>query len=89
MNWKGCGRKRSWPSLNYYLGIRLERPRKTTKAHSQNSRSSDRNLNPGLTDYEARVLTTRPQRSIPHLSNIAKKHCYEATIKSSTSVDFV
>jgi hypothetical protein len=31
MNWKGCGRKRSWPILMYYLGICLEGLRKTTK----------------------------------------------------------
>jgi hypothetical protein len=24
MNWKGCGRKQSWPDLRYYLGICLE-----------------------------------------------------------------
>jgi hypothetical protein len=24
MNWKGCGRKQSWPNLRYYSAIRLE-----------------------------------------------------------------
>jgi hypothetical protein len=28
MNWKGCGRKKSWPNLRYYPGICLEGLRK-------------------------------------------------------------
>jgi hypothetical protein len=31
LNWKGYGRKRSWPNLRCYPGICLERLRKTTK----------------------------------------------------------
>jgi hypothetical protein len=64
MNWKGCGRKRSWPNLRYYPGTRLEGVRKTTKSLSQDSRSPGRDLNPGPAEYEARVLTTRPRRSV-------------------------
>jgi hypothetical protein len=59
MNWKGCGRKRSWPNLRYYPGICLEGLTKTTKNLSQHSRSPGRDLNPGPPEYEAGVLTTR------------------------------
>jgi hypothetical protein len=31
MNWKGCGRKQSWPDLRYYPGICLEGLRKSSK----------------------------------------------------------
>jgi hypothetical protein len=31
MNGKGFGMKRSWPTLKYYAGIRLERLREPTK----------------------------------------------------------
>jgi hypothetical protein len=31
MNWKGYGRKQSWPNLRYYPGICLEGLTKTTK----------------------------------------------------------
>jgi hypothetical protein len=56
MNWKGCGRKRSWPNLRYYPGICLEGLRKTTKNLSQDSRSPP--------EYEAGELTTQLQRSV-------------------------
>jgi hypothetical protein len=56
MNWKGCGRKRSWPNLRYYPGICLGL-RKTTKNLSQDSRTPGRDLNPGPPKYEARVQT--------------------------------
>jgi hypothetical protein len=45
MNWKVCGRKRCIPAW------------KTMKAVSQDSRSSGRDLNPGLIEYDAGVLT--------------------------------
>jgi hypothetical protein len=64
MNWKGCGRKRSWPNLRYYSGICQERLRKTTKNLSQDSRSLGRDLNPGRPEYEAGVLTTRSRRPV-------------------------
>jgi hypothetical protein len=60
MNWKGCGRKRSWPYSRCYPGIYLEGLLKTTKNHGQDSRSPGRDLNPGPLEYEAGVLTTRP-----------------------------
>jgi hypothetical protein len=31
MNWKGCGKKWSWPNLRHYPAICLEGLRKTTK----------------------------------------------------------
>jgi hypothetical protein len=31
MNWKGCGKKLSWPNSKYYLDIFLERLNKTMK----------------------------------------------------------
>jgi hypothetical protein len=35
MNWKGRGRKRSWPNLKYFCGIRLEILRKPMKNSQQ------------------------------------------------------
>jgi hypothetical protein len=37
MNWKGCGRKRSWPNLTCYPGICPEGLRKPLKPSSQDS----------------------------------------------------
>jgi hypothetical protein len=42
----------------------LDRPSKTTKNLSQDSWSVDQDLSPGSPEYKARVLTTRPQRSV-------------------------
>jgi hypothetical protein len=56
MNWKGSGRKRSWPNLRHYLSICLEGLKKTTKTLNQGY------LNPVPPEYEARMLTTRPRR---------------------------
>jgi hypothetical protein len=39
MDGKGFGRKRSWPNLRYYAGIRLESVRKTSNNLNQHSRS--------------------------------------------------
>jgi hypothetical protein len=63
MNLKGCGRKRSWPNLRSYLGICLERLRKT-KDLNIDRRSPFRDLNPGPSEYESGVLTTRSRRSV-------------------------
>jgi hypothetical protein len=57
MNFKGCGRRRSWPNLRYYPDICLEGLRKTTKL-SQNSRALARNMNLGPPECKAGVLTT-------------------------------
>jgi hypothetical protein len=50
--------------LSSYPRIRLEGLRKTMKNLSQDSRSRGRDLNTGLPEYEAGVLTTRTQRSV-------------------------
>jgi hypothetical protein len=68
MNWKGCGRKRSWPNKRHYPGIFLEGLRKSTKNLSWDSRSPGRDLNPGPPEYKAGVLTTRKRRSVIFLS---------------------
>jgi hypothetical protein len=44
MNWKGCGRKGSWPNFSYYSGISLERLRKTRKSLSQDSMYPNRDI---------------------------------------------
>jgi hypothetical protein len=58
INWRGCGRKRSWPNLRAYSDICLEGLRKTTKCLSQNSLYPCRDLNLGHPEYESRMLTT-------------------------------
>jgi hypothetical protein len=63
MNWEGHGRKRSWPNLRYYLGVCLVGLKITAQSLSQDSRSSGRDLKPGLLEYEG-VLIARPGRSI-------------------------
>jgi hypothetical protein len=50
--------------LRYYLGIRMEGLRKSTKNVSQDSRSPDRDLKPHK--YEAQLLTTRQWRSVAY-----------------------
>jgi hypothetical protein len=64
MNWKGCGRKWSWPNLRYYPGICLEGLGETTRNLSQDNRSPGGDLNPGPPEYEARVLSCRRWRSL-------------------------
>jgi len=59
MNWKVFGRKRSWPILRYYPGIRLEGLRKTTKTSIRIAGRRGRDSNPGPPEYEAGVLTTK------------------------------
>jgi hypothetical protein len=49
--------------LRYYPGIHLQGLRETTKNLSQDSRSPDRDINPGPPEYEG-VLTIRSQRSV-------------------------
>jgi hypothetical protein len=50
--------------FRYYSGIRLEGLRGTTKNLSQDSKSLDRDLNPGPPEYQVGVLTTRPRGSV-------------------------
>jgi hypothetical protein len=47
MDWKGFGRKRSWPNSRYYPGICLEGVRKTTKTSIRTARSPGRDFNRG------------------------------------------
>jgi hypothetical protein len=53
MNWKGFGRKRSWPNLQYYPHIHLDRLRKTMRNVSKDGGSPGRDLNLGPPEYEA------------------------------------
>jgi hypothetical protein len=62
MNWKGCGRKWSWPNLRYYLGIFLEGLRNTTKVLSQDNRSLRRELNQKPLEYKEGLITTQLRR---------------------------
>jgi hypothetical protein len=55
MNWKGCGRKWSWPNVRCCTGICLEGLKKKTKTLNQNSWYSGRDLNLGPPEYEAWV----------------------------------
>jgi hypothetical protein len=64
MNWKGCGRKGLWANfsvLSRHLPVETE---KNPREQSQDSRSSDRNLNTGPPEYEVGVLTTWPLSSV-------------------------
>jgi hypothetical protein len=56
MIWKGFGRKRSWPILRYYPGIRLDGLRKPTKKTIRIAGSRIRFFNPRPPEYEAGVL---------------------------------
>jgi hypothetical protein len=60
MNWKGCGRKRSWYNfklLSQHLPGRAEKNHETLR---QDSRSPVRGLKLRPPEYELGVLTTRP-----------------------------
>jgi hypothetical protein len=62
MNWKGCGRKQSWPNLRYYPSIYLEELRQTIKNLGHDRWSLDRDLKPVPPEYEG-VFTTEPRYS--------------------------
>jgi hypothetical protein len=56
MNWKGFGRKRSWPN---FKELSRNSPGRTEESHinsSQDSQSPGRDLNPGRPEYEAGVF---------------------------------
>jgi hypothetical protein len=53
--------------LRYYPGIRLEGLRETTRNLCQDCRSPIRDLNSRTPEYEARVLISRPRRSVTSL----------------------
>jgi hypothetical protein len=54
-NWKGFGWKSHGLILRYYPGIHIGELRKTTKNHSQDNGSPDRDWNTGPNIYEAGV----------------------------------
>jgi hypothetical protein len=60
INWKGFGRKRSWPNFKLLIQQWLEGLRKTTENLSQDIQSLDQDLNLRPPKYETGVLTTRP-----------------------------
>jgi hypothetical protein len=76
MNWKGYGKKPSWPNLRYYPGIFQEEMRKATK--SLMIASSGPVFIPGSPDNETGQLTNRPLRSVLSLvsaSSYRPKSC--------------
>jgi hypothetical protein len=50
--------------LRYFPGIYLEGLKKYTKILNQDERPLDRHVNPGLPQYEAGMLNTRPSRLV-------------------------
>jgi hypothetical protein len=66
MNWKGFVSTGHGLILRKYPGIRLEGLRKTTKNLILDSRSPGRDLNPGPSEYEVGMLTTRLRCLVPH-----------------------
>jgi hypothetical protein len=64
MNWEGCGRKRSWTNLRYYARHLPGETEKNVENLSQDNRYPDWDLNPEHSEYEARVLSSRPRRSV-------------------------
>jgi len=50
-----------------YPGMRLEVLSKSTKDSSQDNRCPGRYFNPGPSEYETGVLTTRPRRSVSRM----------------------
>jgi hypothetical protein len=69
MNWKLL---EAWLNLRYYPGM-SGGTEKNTENLSQDSRSPRRYLNPGPHEYEAVLLTTLPQRSVLHSSELIFK----------------
>jgi hypothetical protein len=64
MNWRGFERKGSW--LNFKV-LSRHSPGGTEEIYenlSQDNQSLGRDLNPGSPEYEERVLTTGPRRSV-------------------------
>jgi hypothetical protein len=65
MNWKGCGRRLSWPNLRYYPSIFLEDLWKTTKILNRDSRFPGRD----------RDLSNTKQECQPHDHNVRFAGC--------------
>jgi hypothetical protein len=82
-DWKGCGRKRSWPNLRYYPGICPEGLRKRMKNLSHYSRSAGRDLNMVRTEYEAGVLTTQQRRLVLYVvDNVGVNNQFAGSVAS-------
>jgi hypothetical protein len=60
MNWKGFGRKQSWPNFKVLHRNSPGATEKTTKNHNVDSWSLGPRIEPGPPVYEAGVLTTQP-----------------------------
>jgi hypothetical protein len=52
MNWKGCGRKWSWPNLMFYPSIFVEGLRKNTENLNFDIKSVCQDFNLELPEYE-------------------------------------
>jgi len=59
INWKGFGRKRSWPNFKVLSWHSPGETEQTMKKINQDSQSLGLRLNPVPSEYEAGVLTTR------------------------------
>jgi hypothetical protein len=57
MNWKGCGRERTWPTSRYYPDIRLKRQRETMKNFSYDSQCPNHEILIGLLKIHIRKLS--------------------------------
>jgi hypothetical protein len=64
MNWKGCGKKRSWPNFKVLSRHLRSGTDKNTKRLSQDSQSPGWSLNPGLTEHEAGAFYSLPRLSV-------------------------
>jgi hypothetical protein len=64
MNGKECGRNRSWPTFKIISQYSHGETEYNHENLSQDTRPRDRDLDPGPSEDEAGVLTTRPRRSV-------------------------
>jgi hypothetical protein len=64
MNWKGFGRKRSWPNFKVLSRNSLEGLRKTVKILIRIAGCRGQKSNTGPPEYEAVVLTTQLRRPV-------------------------
>jgi len=64
MNWKGCGRKRSWRIVRCCTNTCLEVRRKNMKYLSRDSRSAGQDSNSRHPKIEARRPATEPRHSV-------------------------
>jgi hypothetical protein len=64
MNWKGFGRKRSWPNFKALCRHSLDGLMKTTKSSVRIAGHWGQDLNPRPPEYEDGVLTTQARRSV-------------------------